>query len=55
MLAGSSSSTPANPQAPSDDHTDADALVLEQLHRCDDTVLDGEPLHGSVDDPAIGI
>ena len=40
---------------PVDDHADADALVLEQLHRSDHAVLDGEPLHGSIDHPAIGI
>ena len=39
----------------SGDHADTDALILEQLHRRDGAVLDGEPLHRSVDDPAIGI
>ena len=37
------------------DHADADALILEQLHRRHGAVLDGEPLHRAIDDPAIGI
>src|ERR1019366_727612 len=37
------------------DHADADALILEQLDGRDHAVLDREPLHGSIDDSAIGV
>ena len=37
------------------DHANADTLVVEQLHGCDDTVLDGELLHRAIDDAAVGI
>ena len=40
---------------PVHDDTDADTLVLGDFNRRNDTVLDGEPLHGSIDNSAIGI
>ena len=55
MLAAAEIVDAGESPGPAGDHADADALILEQLHRRDDAVLDGEPLHGAIDHPAIGI